>query len=94
MLRYGLPMTGLGYARFISQGRDWGATVSTWLGLDTPQLLLGIHLNYIPGSFQPHIKDQEQLTDREKEFLRSKEEWMQKEGGYAQIQGTKPQTLA
>jgi pimeloyl-ACP methyl ester carboxylesterase len=87
-------MQTLGYNRFISQGGDWGATVSTWLGLDFPASLIGIHLNYIPGSYQPYLTDQEPLTNREKEFLRSKEEWMQKEGAYAQIQGTKPQTLA
>ena len=87
-------MRALGYTRFISQGGDWGATVSTWLGLDAADSLIGIHLNYIPGSYQPDLKEQEALTDREKEFLRSKEEWMQKEGAYAQIQGTKPQTLA
>ena len=87
-------MSALGYTQFISQGGDWGATVSTWLGLDAPESLIGIHLNYIPGSYRPNLKEDKPLTDREKEFLRSKEEWMQTEGGYAQIQGTKPQTLA
>jgi pimeloyl-ACP methyl ester carboxylesterase len=87
-------MQSLGYDRFISQGGDWGATVSTWLGLDAPESLIGIHLNYIPGSYRPYIENQESLTDREKEFLRSQDEWMQKEGAYAQIQATKPQTLA
>lgn len=87
-------MRALGYERFITQGGDWGATVSTWIGLDSPQSLLGIHLNYIPGSYKPHLPMDEPLTSREKEFLLSKEEWIQTEGAYGQIQGTKPQTLA
>jgi len=87
-------MQALGYERFISQGGDWGATVSTWIGLDAPQSVIGIHLNYIPGSYKPCINDKEQLTDREKEFLRKKEDWIENEGAYGQIQGTKPQTLA
>ena len=87
-------MHGLGYSRFVAQGGDWGATVSTWLALDAPESVYGIHLNYIPGSYQPHIREQEILTANEKEFLRSKEEWLESSGAYGHIQGTKPQTLA
>jgi pimeloyl-ACP methyl ester carboxylesterase len=87
-------MHTLGYERFITQGGDWGATVSTWIGLDAPESLIGIHLNYIPGSYKPHLKAGEELTDREKEFLRFQEEWLEKEGAYGHVQATKPQTLA
>lgn len=87
-------MHSLGYERFITQGGDWGASVSTWIGLDASQSLIGIHLNYIPGSYKPFIKDGEELTDCEKEFVRFQEEWLDKEGAYGHIQGTKPQTLA
>jgi pimeloyl-ACP methyl ester carboxylesterase len=83
----------LGYEQFVTQGGDWGASVSTWIGLDAPESLIGIHLNYIPGSYKPHINDDE-LSEREKEFLRSQEEWVEKENGYGHVQGTKPQTLA
>ena len=44
-------MAELGYRRFAAQGGDWGATVSTALGLDHPQSIIGIHLNYIAGRF-------------------------------------------
>ena len=87
-------MHALGYERFVTQGGDWGASVSTWIGLDAPQSLIGIHLNYIPGSYKPYISNGEELTDREKEFVRFQEEWIEKEGAYGHIQGTKPQTLA
>lgn len=87
-------MQALGYDRFISQGGDWGASVSTWLALDAPESTIGIHLNYIPGSYQPFLNEGEHLTDAEKEFLKNKEEWLQEKGGYAHLQATRPQTLA
>jgi pimeloyl-ACP methyl ester carboxylesterase len=86
-------MRSLGYLQFITQGGDWGASVSTWIGLDAPESLIGIHLNYIPGSYKPHITD-EILSEREKQFVRFQEEWFEKEGAYGHVQGTKPQTLA
>lgn len=87
-------MRSLGYEQFVTQGGDWGASVSTWIGLDEPESLIGIHLNYIPGSYKPYVTNEEEFTDSEKEFVRFKEEWFEKEGAYGHIQGTKPQTLA
>lgn len=87
-------MQALGYNKFITQGGDWGATVSTWIGLDAPQSLIGIHLNYIPGSYQPHLPENPLLTEKEKAFQAMKEDWMQQEGAYGHLQGTKPQSLA
>jgi pimeloyl-ACP methyl ester carboxylesterase len=87
-------MGSLGYERFITQGGDWGASVSTWIGLDAPESLIGIHLNYIPGSYKPYVRNEEELTNSEKEFVRFKEEWFEKEGAYGHVQATKPQTLA
>lgn len=86
-------MRSLGYEKFVTQGGDWGASISTWIGLDAPESLMGIHLNYIPGSYKPHITNQE-LSDGEKEFVRFQDEWFQKEGAYGHVQATKPQTLA
>ena len=44
-------MTELGYVRFAAQGGDWGSTISTALGLNHAQRIIGIHLNYIAGRF-------------------------------------------
>ena len=87
-------MRRLGYTRFVVQGGDWGATVCTWLGLNHSERLLQIHLNYLPGSYTPFLEPSDPLSDPEKTFLQSKEEWYRLEGGYAHIQATKPQTLA
>ncbi|HEY3228706.1 MAG TPA: epoxide hydrolase, partial [Roseiflexaceae bacterium] len=87
-------MHGLGYRRFGAQGGDWGASVTTVLGFSYPEDVVGIHLNYIPGSFQPHLAPGAALSDAERVFLENRERWYQAEGGYGHIQGTKPQTLA
>lgn len=86
-------MSALGYSRFMAHGGDIGASVSTALGLRHPERLLGIHLNYIPGSYQPHIAGDEELGADEKEFLRCRAAWFEAEGGYSHVQGTKPDTL-
>jgi pimeloyl-ACP methyl ester carboxylesterase len=87
-------MQNLGYEKFIAQGGDWGASISTWIGLDSPESLYGIHLNYIPGSYKPYLTENDQLTDAEKNFLAEKDHWNRTEGAYGDIQATKPQTLA
>lgn len=88
-------MNGLGYARFGAQGGDWGAGVSTWLSLLHPEIILGLHLNYIPGSYKPYLSDDaRELSETEKAFFVSKESWEQTEGGYGHAQATKPQSLA
>jgi hypothetical protein len=54
-----------------------------------------MHLNYIPGSFKPHLGPAARsLSEPERQFLAEQERWSQSEGGYGHIQGTKPQTLA
>ncbi len=86
-------MQGLGYQRYGAQGGDIGAAISTWLGYYHPESVLGIHLNFIPGGFNPSVGT-EPLTAAEKQYLEAREQWSQREGGYSHIQSTKPQTLA
>lgn len=88
-------MTGLGYERFGAQGGDWGAGVSTWLAWRYPQRVSGLHLNFIPGSYRPPLGEgQAPVSAEEQGFLDRVADWSQREGAYAQIQGTKPQSLA
>ncbi|MGS0747769.1 hypothetical protein [Halpernia sp. GG3] len=53
-----------------------------------------MHLNYISGSYQPYLKDDEKLTEETIEFQRSTQIWASKEAAYSVIQSTKPLTLA
>jgi pimeloyl-ACP methyl ester carboxylesterase len=87
-------MGELGYERFGAQGGDWGSTVSTALGLDFPQHIIGIHLNYIAGRFLlGGTLNQPPDDDVAKAFLAILRVWWDSEGGYSHVQGTKPQTL-
>ncbi|MCY4578774.1 MAG: epoxide hydrolase [Chloroflexi bacterium] len=84
----------LGYPRFAAHGGDIGAGVTSRLGYGHADSLFGIHLTSITRPV-PYLGDgARELTDAEKTHMREREEWQQSEGGYAHIQGTKPQTLA
>ena len=85
-------MAGLGYETFGAQGGDIGAGVSTWLGRLFPDSILGIHLNFIPGSYRPALDAP--ISADEQAFLDRTAAWGLAEGAYALMQATKPQTLA
>jgi pimeloyl-ACP methyl ester carboxylesterase len=87
-------MNELGYSRFAAQGGDIGASVSTILGLRHSNCVIGIHLNYIPGSYRPHLEAETKLRPEEEEFLRDATRWYDESGAYAHIQRTHPQTAA
>ncbi len=88
-------MDRLGYAGFGAQGGDWGASVATRLALRAPGRVVGIHLNYLPGSYRPDLgPGTPPLTPAEVEFLAGCDRWSEAEGGYAHVQRTKPDTLA
>ncbi|MBI2761743.1 MAG: epoxide hydrolase [Chloroflexi bacterium] len=83
----------LGYRHFGAQGGDWGAVITARLGYAHPNKVAGIHLNMLgarpfTGAGTPP------LSEAEKEFMGSFERYRQRETGYMEIQGTKPQTLA
>jgi len=87
-------MQTLGYERFAAQGGDIGAGVSTVLGLRHAEHVIGIHLNYIPGSYRPYVTDETELTQEEHSFLAEAARWNDNNGAYAHLQGTRPQTAA
>lgn len=87
-------MEELGYKRFAAQGGDWGSMVSISLGLNHPERIMGIHLNYIAGRFLlGGSLEQPQQDQTAREYLRELRGWWDREGGYSHVQGTKPQTL-
>lgn len=88
-------MHGLGYPRFGAQGGDLGAGVSIALAARHPEVVDGIHLNFLPGSYEPAIgATQQALSAEEERFLRDRNEWAALEGGYSHLHMTKPLTLA
>jgi len=84
-------MTGLGYDRYVAQGGDWGAGVTTVLGLQEPDGLAGIHLN-MPLAF-PDPDTMADLTPLELEAIQDMGTHASTGMGYSGIQSTRPQTL-
>lgn len=83
----------LGCERYVAQGGDWGAVITSWLALDHPKNLAAIHLNML--GLRPYVgKESPPLSDEEKAWIDRAQARRAKISAYQQIQGTKPQTLA
>jgi len=82
----------LGYERFISVGGDGGSPISQTLAIDYPQSLIGIYLTDL-GWHVANV-DPEILSKTEKHYLDKSKQVSYKDGAYAMVQITKPQTLA
>jgi pimeloyl-ACP methyl ester carboxylesterase len=86
-------MGRLGYERWVAQGGDWGALVSTAIGrLADPAGLIGIHVNWALADPAKLVEfggpDQE-----EQGYLARLRHAGEVEGGYSIEQATKPQTV-
>jgi pimeloyl-ACP methyl ester carboxylesterase len=84
-------MQRLGYARYAAQGGDWGAMVTTAIGLQDPAHCAGIHLNMPIATPDPATMSE--LTDAEKAALASMQHYDRFDSGYSKQQSTRPQTL-
>ncbi|WP_342731189.1 epoxide hydrolase family protein [Bradyrhizobium sp. B117] len=94
-------MKRLGYTRFVAQGGDWGSPVSNEMAkLGAPELI-GIHVN-LPGVVPPEIfkavasgePAPTDLSDEEKRVFAQLKLQFTKRRAYAQIMGTRPQTMS
>ena len=84
-------MSGLGYDRYVAQGGDLGAGVTTALGHQRPPGLLGIHLN-LPILFAPP-PIANTSTPGEDAALEQLATHARSGSAYALLQSTRPQTL-
>lgn len=87
--RWHALMQGLGYQQYGACGTDFGAAVTTYMALDDPARMLGIHLSNLDNAPTPTSP----LTDAESAYLASVTDWDTRERGYSSIQSTRPQTL-
>jgi epoxide hydrolase len=87
---WGRLMTRLGYPRYAAQGGDWGAQVTTALGMNHPEHLAGIHLN-MPIAFPE--SGATDLTEREQAALATMRHYDTWDSGYFKEQSTRPQTV-
>lgn len=100
-------MHALDYPRFLVQGGDWGSMIGRLLAIQSPESVLGLHLNFIVASppspmwhpfaiaklARAYLFKGAGLTPYEKTMLERMMWWNSSEAGYQKIQGTKPQTL-
>lgn len=82
----------LGYKKFAAHGGDWGSTVTEQLARSHADSVIGIHLTDVP--FGHLFQKPGDPSSAEAKFLKLAEQWQQKEGAYAMIQSTKPQSLS
>jgi epoxide hydrolase len=91
-------MRRLGYERYGAQGGDVGAVVSPNVGRVDPDKVVGVHVNAATVGFMPFPPLEEgefdELSDIEKARVDRIGQFMGDMSGYAQIQSTRPQTLA
>jgi microsomal epoxide hydrolase len=86
-------MTGvLGYKKFGAHGGDWGSTVTEQLARSHPDSVIAVHLTDVP--FGHLFQKPDDPCPAESKFVKTSDEWIQKEGAYALIQSTKPQSLS
>lgn len=83
----------LGYKRFGVHGGDTGSPIAQFIAMAAPEAVIGMHLTDV-GWHNPLTPDAPNLSEAEKEYLAHIETYWAKEGAYASIQGTKPQSLA
>ncbi|MFT3728953.1 MAG: epoxide hydrolase [Terricaulis sp.] len=84
-------MQRLGYDRWVAQGGDWGAAVTTAIGLIRPPACAAIHVN-MPLVF-PTPEDIAVATPAEQKSLAAMQFYQEKDSGYSKQQATRPQSL-
>jgi pimeloyl-ACP methyl ester carboxylesterase len=83
-------MKRLGYQHYVAQGGDWGAAVTTAMGVQRPEGLIAIHLNYplvLPR------KPGGDLTASEARALERLQFYARWDSGYSTQQASRPQTI-
>lgn len=85
-------MADLGYTRYGAAGGDVGSMVTQFLALAHPESVAGIHLTDIGFYFlNAGAPD---LSEEERAYVASIQQWWMQEGAYAMLHSTRPQTLA
>lgn len=88
---WGELMRRLGYDRYVAQGGDWGAAVTSSIGQTQTAHCAGIHLNM--PIVAPDPETLADLTPQEQSALDGMTDYKIWDSGYSKQQSTRPQTL-
>lgn len=84
-------MLRLGYDAYLAQGGDWGAAVTTAIGMQNLGRCVGIHVNMPIAPPTPQaLKNPTEREQRALDALQYYQDW---DSGYSKQQSTRPQTL-
>jgi pimeloyl-ACP methyl ester carboxylesterase len=97
---WGELMKRLGYTRYVAQGGDWGSPISSSMARQAVPGLVGIHIN-LPAAVPTEIAAAlagggaapAGLSQKEQAAFDALATFTRKYRGYAQIMGTRPQTI-
>ena len=91
-----LMTEGLGHSRFAMEGGDWGALVGAQMGHKHANALTGLYLHLAPrlGAAFGQAPTDNDYTPQEAHWQRRYKRFFRSESAYADLQGTKPQTIA
>lgn len=84
-------MRALGYPSYVAQGGDWGASVTTQMGVQNLGACKAIHLN-MPIAMRPTAAPAAP-TAAEKRAFAAMQHYAAQEAGYSTQQRTRPQTI-
>jgi epoxide hydrolase len=85
-------MARLGYDRWVAQGGDWGAGVTTAIGVIRPPGCAAIHVN-MPLVYPDADDMKQELTPKEQSAVAALAYYQAKDSGYSKQQATRPQSL-
>lgn len=83
-------MRRLGYPRYVAQGGDWGAYVTTAMAQQRPPDLEAIHLNF--AQTMPDRLPKRLLPDQQKS-VDAMRQYQNRDSAYAMVQSTRPQMI-
>ena len=83
-------MERLGYRRYVAEGGDWGAFVTTAMAQQRPPGLAAIHLNF--AQTIPDVIPAKLLPDQQR-AVKTLKAFMESGFAYGQLQATRPQTI-
>jgi len=88
-LMHSLMVELFGKSRYLVQGGDWGAAIGAWMAHGYPDAVAALHLNMV----LIQAEDVAPNSPDEHAWAAGRAEQRKEEAGYAQEQGTRPQTL-